>query len=274
LTRLPLSRSGRTALEVATRAAEEAGSLLLDQMYRERQLSYKEGRANIVTEADMAAEKEIIGLLQHEYPDHNILSEESPRIANGSQYTWVIDPMDGTNNYAYGIPHFSVALALVGDEEVLLGVTYDPVRKEVFAADRGGVARLNGQPIAVAERTSVEHAFIGCDMGYEPEAGARVLDIVRATWPRMAGLRVMGSAVLGLAYVACGRLDGYIHPSLYPWDLAGGILLVQEAGGVVTGWEGEPVGISSKRVVAGSKAIQPQLLGLVRGEYQPGLESA
>ncbi|RLC94387.1 MAG: inositol monophosphatase, partial [Chloroflexi bacterium] len=129
-------------------------------------------------------------------------------------------------------------------------------------------------PIAVAERTSVEHAFIGCDMGYEPEAGARVLDIVRATWPRMAGLRVMGSAVLGLAYVACGRLDGYIHPSLYPWDLAGGILLVQEAGGVVTGWEGEPVGISSKRVVAGSKAIQPQLLGLVRGEYQPGLESA
>lgn len=270
--RLPLSRSGKTALEVGTGAAQEAGSLLLQHVHGERQLSYKEGRSNIVTEVDILAEKKIIGLIQSEYPDHNILSEESPGIANGSRFTWVIDPMDGTNNYAYGIPHYSVGLALVSGEDILLGLTYDPVRKELFTAQKEGGSWLNGQPVRVSQRTSVGSAFIGSDMGYDPDAGAMILDTVRATWPRMAGLRIMGSAVLGLAYVACGRLDGYVHPSLYPWDLAGGILLVHEAGGEITDWEGEPANMSNKQVVAGNRAIHRGLLGLLTGEFQIGLE--
>ena len=270
--RLPLSRSGRGALEVASQAAEEAGSLLLEHMHGERQLSYKEGRANIVTEVDVLVEKKVIALLRSEYPDHNILSEESPAVANDSRYTWVVDPLDGTNNYVYGIPVFSVAIALMSQEEVLLGLTYDPVREELFVARKGGGAALNGRPISVSRRDSMERAFIGCDLGYDREAGARMLDTIRAIWPRMAGLRIMGSAVLGLAYVACGRFDLYLHRYLYPWDMASGILLVREAGGEITDWAGKPVSAFGQQIIAGNKALHRQMLALVSREVQLGLE--
>jgi len=272
LVRLPLSRSGRTALEVASQAAEEAGSLLLEHMHGERQLSYKEGRANIVTEVDVLVEKKVIGLLRSEYPDHNILSEESPAVTNDSRYTWVVDPLDGTNNYVYGIPVFSVAIALMSQEEVLLGLTYDPVRKELFVARKGGGAALNGRPISVSRRDSMERAFIGCDLGYDREAGARMLDTIRVIWPRMAGLRIMGSAVLGLAYVACGRFDLYLHRYLYPWDMASGILLVREAGGEITDWAGKPVSAFGQQIIAGNKALHRQMLALASREVQLGLE--
>ena len=263
MVRLPLSRSGRTALEVASQAAEEAGSLLLEHMHGERQLSYKEGRANIVTEVDVLVEKKVIDLLRSEYPDHNILSEESPAVTNDSRYTWVVDPLDGTNNYVYGIPVFSVAIALMSQDDVLLGLTYDPVREELFVARKGGGASLNGRPISVSQRDSMERAFIGCDLGYDREAGARMLDTIRAIWPRMAGLRIMGSAVLGLAYVACGRFDLYLHRYLYPWDMASGILLIREAGGEVTDWAGKPVSAFGQQIVAGNKALHRQMLSLV-----------
>jgi myo-inositol-1(or 4)-monophosphatase len=272
LVRLPLSRSGRTALEVASQAAEEAGSLLLEHMHGERQLSYKEGRANIVTEVDVLVEKKVIALLRSEYPDHNILSEESPAVTNDSRYTWVVDPLDGTNNYVYGIPVFSVAIALMSQDEVLLGLTYDPVRKELFVARKGGGASLNGRPISVSRRDSMERAFIGCDLGYDREAGARMLDTIRAIWPRMAGLRIMGSAVLGLAYVACGRFDLYLHRYLYPWDMASGILLVGEAGGEITDWAGKPANAFGQQIIAGNKALHRQMLALVSREVQLGLE--
>jgi myo-inositol-1(or 4)-monophosphatase len=272
LIRLPLSRSGRTALQVASQAAEEAGSLLLEHMHGERQLSYKEGRANIVTEVDVLVEKRVIDLLRSEYPDHNILSEESPAVTNDSRYTWVVDPLDGTNNYVYGIPVFSVAIALMSQDEVLLGLTYDPVRKELFVAQKGGGASLNGQPISVSRRDSMERAFIGYDLGYDREAGAQMLDTVRAIWPRMTGLRIIGSAVLGLAYVACGRFDLYLHRYLYPWDMAGGILLVREAGGEITDWAGKPVSVFGQQVIAGNKALHRQMLVLASREAQLRLE--
>ena len=272
MVRLPLSRSGRTALEVASQAAEEAGHLLLEHMSGERQLSYKEGRANIVTEVDVLVEKKVIDLLRSEYPDHNILSEESPAVTNDSRYTWVVDPLDGTNNYVYGIPVFSVAIALMSKDDVLLGLTYDPVRKELFVARKGGGASLNGRPISVSRRDSMERAFIGCDLGYDWEAGARMLDTIRAIWPRMAGLRIMGSAVLGLAYVACGRFDLYLHRYLYPWDMASGILLVREAGGEITDWTGKPVSAFGQQIIAGNKALHRQMLALASREVQLGLE--
>ncbi|MBM4463035.1 MAG: inositol monophosphatase [Chloroflexi bacterium] len=270
--RLPLSRSGRTALEVASQAADEAGSLLIEHMHGERQLSYKEGRANIVTEVDVLVEKKIIGLLQNEFPEHNILSEESPAVKNDSHYTWVVDPLDGTNNYAYGIPVFTVAIALMSQEEVLLGLTYDPVRRELFVAQKGSGASLNGRPISVSRRDSMERAFIGYDLGYDREAGAQMLDTIRAIWPRMAGLRILGSAVLGLAYVACGRFDLYLHRYLYPWDMASGILLVREAGGEITDWAGKPVSAFDRQIIAGNKALHGQMLALTSREAQLGLE--
>jgi len=274
LDRLSLSRSGRTALEVASQAAEEAGSLLVEHAHEERELKYKEGRANIVTDVDVLVENRIIALLQSEYPDYNVLSEESAAITNDSAYTWVIDPLDGTNNYVHGIPFYSVAIALTNSYEVLLGLTYDPWRKELFVAQKGAGAWLNDQPISVSERTSMEGSFIGCDMGYDAEAGAAILEGFRNSWPQMCGIRIMGSAVLGLAYVACGRLDLYMHPYLYPWDVASGILLVKEAGGKVTDWEGEPASMYDRQIIAGNETVHHQFMKLMKAQFQLGLKWA
>jgi len=268
---LPQSRSGQHAVEVASKAAEAAGNLLIEHVDEERELKYKEGRANIVTDVDVLVEKQIITILQSEYPDYNILSEETAAITNDSEYTWVIDPLDGTNNYVHGIPFYSVAIALTNSYEVLLGLTYDPWRKELFVAQKGAGAWLNGQQIAVSERTALEGSFIGCDMGYDPEDGAGMLEGFRNSWPQMCGLRIMGSAVLGLSYVACGRLDLYIHPHLYPWDVTGGLLLVKEAGGKITDWEGEPATIYGKQIVAGNETVHHQFMRLMKTEFQLGL---
>lgn len=271
---LPISRSGRNALEVASQAAEEAGEIFMEHVNEERELKYKEGRANIVTDVDVLAENRIIALVQNEYPGHNILSEETSAITNDSEYTWVIDPLDGTNNYVHGIPFCCVAIALMDSSDVLQGVIYDPWRRELFAAQKGGRAWLNGEPISVSERTSLEGSFVGCDMGYDAQAGAGILDGVRDYWSQMGGVRIMGSAALGLAYVACGRLDLYVHAHLYPWDLASGILLIREAGGKITNWQDLGATTYDRQILAGNEKLHHQFLKLMRGELKFGLRVA
>lgn len=262
--RLPLSRGGRSALEVAVEAAVAAGRLLLQHYSWEKKIEYKAGRANIVTDVDLLADKAILEALQAEYPDHNILSEESAETARGSSYTWIIDPIDGTNNYTFGIPLFCVTLALAHDGEVLLGVTYDPLREELFYAIEGMGAFLNGNPISASRRASVKASLIGCDLGYISEAGRQMIDIIRGLWPDLHGFRVMGSAALGLAYVACGRLDLYVHPWLYPWDIAGGILMVNESGGKITDWKDQPATIHSQRIIASNHLAHQEFLRLAQ----------
>jgi len=258
------AKSGRGAFEVASQAVREAGSIIMAHFHGEKRISYKEGRSNIVTDVDLLAEEKIKALLQEEYPDFGIMTEESEDIAGNSAYTWIVDPIDGTRNYAYGIPHFCVALALAQCEELLLGIAYDPVRDELFRAEKGQGAFLNDSPISVSAKTSLQESLIGFDMGYDAEIGQEILGVASALWPGVVSVRVMGSAALGLAYAACGRLDLYIHLSLYPWDLASGILLVREAGGVVTELDGQPVSIHSKSVIATNKAIHDDFMKRVR----------
>ncbi|MCX5999742.1 MAG: inositol monophosphatase family protein, partial [Chloroflexi bacterium] len=233
---------------------------------------YKEGRANIVTDVDVLAEKQIITLLRSEYPDHNILSEESAAVSNDSEYTWVIDPLDGTNNYVHDVPFFSVSIALMEGEEVILGLVYDPWMKELFMAQKEGGAWLNGQPISVSERTTIEGAFVGSDMGYNADAGKRMLEGIKTYWSQICGLRIMGSAVLGLAYVACGRLDIYVHAYLYPWDTASGIILVNEAGGKITNWDSRPATTYDRQILAGNRGLHQQFIRLMKGESPFGFK--
>lgn len=270
MTRLPSSQSRQSALEVATQTVIEAGDLLLQHFQKPKQIERKEGRANIVTDVDLLSEKRMITLLQREYPDFNILSEESATTATDSPYTWIIDPLDGTNNYVFGVPFFSVCLALASGEDVLLGLIYDPIRKELFRAEKGGGALLNDRPIWVSSRTSVKASFIGCDLGYDAEQGRRPLEMILALWPGIHGLRIIGSSALGLAYVASGRLDLYIHPSLYPWDLAGGILLIREAGGKVTDWQGKPATIRSKQLIGANEAVYQEFVRLMSQSLKVG----
>jgi len=261
---LPPGKSGRGACEVAIQAVKEAGNVIMAHFPGEKRISYKEGRSNIVTDVDILSEEKITTLLQYEYPDFSIMTEESADIAGDSPYTWIIDPIDGTRNYAYGIPHFCVALALARDDELILGIVYDPVRGELFRAEKGNGAFLNDSPISVSTKTSLKESLIGFDLGYDADIGQEILGMASALWPEVVSVRVMGSAALALAYTACSRLDLYIHLYLYPWDLASGMLLIEEAGGMVTGLDGQRADIHSSTVIATNREIHQDFMKRIR----------
>ena len=263
MTALPESGSGRPALDVAIAAAREAGEILKAHFRQDRQVRYK-GRANIVTDVDLRADQSLKSLLHAEFPDHGILSEESEAEAGASEYTWVLDPLDGTNNFTFGIPFFSTVIALTRGDDVLLGIVYDPLRDELFSAVKGQRASLNDRRISVTRKAKVQEALIGLDLGYVDEKGKRLLEFIAGLWPDMYAFRIMGSAALGMAYVACGRLDLYFHLLLYPWELACGKLLVTEAGGVATDWEGQPLGIGDSSVIASNRAIHADFLRILQ----------
>lgn len=260
---VPASRSGRTALDVAVQAAKEAGNVLKSHFHHKLEIKRK-GRGNTVTDVDFLSDKVLTEILTGEYPRFNLVSEESSGISHDAPYTWVIDPLDGTNNYSYGIPFFCLNVALLSGNEPVLGITYDPLRDELFQAEKGKGAFLNGSPIAVATRKDMETAFISFDLGYKEESGRQGVQVALNLWPGVHSLRVMGSGALSIAYVACGRVDLYFHRALYPWDVLSGALLVAEAGGKVTDWAGEPIDIHSHDVIAGSAAMYQQFVAKAR----------
>jgi myo-inositol-1(or 4)-monophosphatase len=261
---LPLSRSGRTPLEVARRCAQEAARIVLDGLGKAQEVRAK-GRGNLVTAADLASERAIHAILRAEYPDHSILSEETASTARGEGWMWVVDPLDGTRNYLSAIPMFCINIALCHGEEPLLALTFEPVRGEEFLALAGAGAFLNDRPIRASSKESVMASVLAVDMGYDDERAARALSLVGELWPGMQSLRVIGSAALGLAYAACGRFDLFVHHMLYPWDIAAGILLVREAGGAVTDRDGGPIGIRSEGVIAGAPGAHADFLRLASG---------
>ncbi len=251
---LPESAHGKTPLTVATYAAREAGKILIQRLGKSNRTTVK-GKRNLVTEAEYHKEKKVMSILAEEYPGHGILSEESGGSGEDSEYIWIIDPLDGTNNYHFGIPYFCVNIALARRGDIVLGITYDPIRDELFHAVKGGGARLNRKKIRVSSVISLGDASVGVDLGYNPEQSDNMLAIAVKLWPRVHCLRLLGSASLGLAYVACGRLSLYFHRSLYPWDIASGLLLVREAGGEVLNGSKNPAGIKDRALAASSRAL-------------------
>jgi len=264
MTSVPLSRSGKEAAVVAAEAARRAGEVLKTHFREERQVEVK-GRSNIVTDADLRAESVLKSFLQSEYPDHGIISEESEPVEGPSGFTWLLDPLDGTNNYSFGIPLFATIVALKSGDDTIVGVTYDPLRDELFAARKDGGTTLNGRPTRVSTKTTVAESFIGLDLGYAEEKAKRLLELITSLWPRMYAYRILGSAGLGMAYAACGRLDAFCHPLLYPWEIACSELLVTEAGGAVSDWEGKPVITGESSIIAANQAVHADFLKLLRG---------
>jgi fructose-1,6-bisphosphatase/inositol monophosphatase family enzyme len=272
---------------VARRCAEEGGRLALERFRKPQEVSVK-GRGNLVTATDVDIERLIQSTLGREYPQHAVLSEEtsgerdtrqetrdraavlrvpSPVSRLGSGWTWVVDPLDGTRNYVSGIPFFCVNVALCHRGEPVVAVTHDPVHGETFWAEKGGGARLSGgqapgsdQPCRVSDKPSLQASVLGFDMGYNDQRAAHMLALLSELWPGMQSVRIPGSAALGLAYAACGRYDLFVHHYLFPWDLAAGILLVREAGGVITDRDGSPIRIESEGVVAGGSAVHADFL--------------
>ena len=251
---IPRSASRLAALEVAVEAARRAGGLLIERYHSEKSISYK-GRADMVTDVDLAAEGKILALLREEYPDFGILSEESPAESGESGFTWIVDPLDGTRNYALQVPHFCVMVALAHGNEPVIGVTYDPLREEIFTAETGKGAFMNGMAVEATRHSSLEECVLAFEMGYIDDMAAKALKLVGGLWPNMQAVRVMGSAGLGLAYAACGRVDLFFHHKLSPWDIAAGIILTREAGGLVVDRYGGSRCLEDGSVIASSPHI-------------------
>jgi myo-inositol-1(or 4)-monophosphatase len=231
-------------LETAVDIAREAGGLLAK--YFEGHVPFElKGEFDLVTEADRASEKLVVARLCSHYPSHGIVAEEGGGVAGTSEYRWYVDPLDGTTNFAHSFPMFNVTLALERAGEVICGVVYDPVRQEMFTAERGGGAFLNGRPIHVARAERLADSL--ASTGFPSRKRSHNVNIHFYYQLAMAshGVRRTGSAALDLAYVAAGRLDFFWEFGLKPWDQAAGNLLVEEAGGKVTDMRGGPISITA-----------------------------
>jgi fructose-1,6-bisphosphatase/inositol monophosphatase family enzyme len=253
------------ALEVAVAAAKDAGAIVRAAFRAPHDVTVK-GRGNLVTETDFQSERFLHETFRREFPAHAIMSEETASDTPLAGWVWVIDPLDGTKNFASGLPYFCVNIALCYDGRPLVGVTYDPNQDECFAAELGKGAFVNGQPIHASAKDTVEQSVISVDIGYDNERGRSLLQMVNRLFPRMQGLRIQGSAALGLAYAACGRFDLFVHRYLFPWDIAAGILLVEEAGGIITDESGMPADATSQTALAGGKLVHQDFIEWQRQE--------
>jgi myo-inositol-1(or 4)-monophosphatase len=252
-------------LNFAIQTARDAGSILADRMGRALQVSNK-GDIDLVTEADLASEKLIIERIKTHYPRHAILAEESgategiKNVTGQTDWRWIVDPLDGTTNYAHGYPCFCVSIALEREGSIELGVIYDPVRDEVFAAERGQGATLNDRSIHVSAVDDLNAAMLCTGFPYNVrERPDFARDFVNFTMNAQA-VRRDGSAALDLAYLACGRFDGFWEDGLNAWDIAAGVILIEEAGGRTTDFAGAPLDIYTPRVLASNGLIHEKMM--------------
>lgn len=255
--------SASERLQVAEKAAREAGKVLMERFPKERIVEHK-GKIDLLTDADTAAEEAVLGVLRGRFPDHAFLAEESG--ASGeSKFRWIIDPLDGTTNYAHSVPQFAVSIAYENEGRVDVGVIYDPVRDELFSATRGGGAFKNGEPISVSRTEEPSEALICTGFPYwihQEYEGP--LALFEAFLRRARGVRRFGAAAIDLAWIACGRFDGFFELGLKPWDVAAGALLIEEAGGRVTNLDGSPLDLGGGRILAAPPILHGALLELAR----------
>jgi myo-inositol-1(or 4)-monophosphatase len=252
--------------DFAVDLAKEAGQVLMDHLERRLTVESKSSEIDLVTEADLASEKLIVEAIRQQYPEHSILSEEGLGQEQTGEFLWLVDPLDGTTNYAHGYPVFCVSIALQREGETILGVTYDPVRDELFWAEKDREAYCNGRRLSVSGTDSLRRSLLATGFFY---TRASIEDNNLAEFgrimPQVQGVRRAGSAALDMAYVADGRLDGYWEFHLSPWDWAVGDLLVREAGGRTSDVSGQPWRLRSNNIVATNGLLHEELLAALKG---------
>jgi myo-inositol-1(or 4)-monophosphatase len=252
---------------VAVAAAQQAGKLIADAYRTDFRVDYKQGATtNLVTEVDRRSEAAIVEALGKAFPDHRILAEEGGEgSAKESPCRWIVDPLDGTTNFAHGFPAFCVSIGLEMEGRVVLGVVYDPLRQELFEAEAGQGALLNGERIRVSQAATLEQALLVTGFAYDQEGRRSNLEHFSRFALRAQGIRRTGSAAMDLCYVASGRIDGFWELKLFPWDVAAGSLIVTEAGGLVTDFAGTPFSIYSDKILASNGLVHQAMIEVLAG---------
>jgi len=250
-------------LAVAREAAKAAGEIL-SRMLGNAHHIVKKGVIDLVTEVDLAAEKIILEIVSRNFPEDNILSEEAGKRDESSNRTWLIDPLDGTTNFAHRFPFFAVSIALEIENEVVLGIVYNPYMNEFFEASKGKGAYLNDEPLRVSATFSLQESLLTTGFPYDVhERPEKIMGLLEKMTVRAQGIRRLGSAALDLCYVAAGRLDGFWEESLNPWDTGAGDIVVREAGGRLTTFLGGPYHPYLKSVVASNGLIHDEMIRVI-----------
>lgn len=256
-------------INIAIEAARAAGNTIIRAMQRMDTVKIAEKRPNdYVTEVDKKVEAEIISTIKKAYPTHSILGEEGGTIeGEGNDYLWTIDPIDGTRNFIHGFPHFAVSIAVLHKNRVEHGLIYDPLRQEMFIASRGKGAFLNDRRIRVSTCKTLKESLLGTGFAYRHLANPKNTGpskILHHVMPLCGDIRRAGAATLDLAYVACGRLDGFWEFGLQLWDYAAGVLLVKEAGGIISDPDGSEEYMKNGNIIAANPAVMRQLLKVIK----------
>lgn len=254
-------------LNIAINAALRAGKIITRQYEQLDKLTiFEKGLNDLVTMVDKAAEEAIIETIYKAYPNHSILGEESGQHP-GNEFTWVIDPLDGTMNYVHGFPQFAVSIGIKMKDHLEHAVIYDPLSQDLYTASKGRGAHLNNRRIRVSERNDLKGALVGSAFPYHDRDstphGVPHLEILQEIFTRGSDVRRIGSAALNLAYVASGKLDGFWESDLKQWDIAAGVLLVREAGGFVSDFKGENGFLESGNIIAGTRKVHAELLQII-----------
>ena len=245
---------------IACEAAHHAGTILKNQYGKQKEILYK-SRIDLVTDVDIKSEKAILTLIKSRYPGHDIITEESNPELQDSDFRWIIDPLDGTVNYAHNYPFIAVSIALEINGVTEIGIVYNPIMDEFFTAQKGNGAFLNNRPLSVSETDELGKSFLATGFPYDiRENPYNNLAHFNHLIKRAQALRRDGSAALNLCHTAMGRFDGYWELTIAPWDIAAGALITQEAGGTVTNLRGEPLSIYDRQIVATNGKIHTQLV--------------
>lgn len=253
--------------EVLLLATKEAGAIIQQYFQGSFQVDNKEGINNLVTEVDNHSEKRIIEIIKEHFPDHSIISEEVGELIQDSPYQWIIDPIDGTVNFAHGIPLCCVSIGLKFGDDLLLGTVYNPMMNELFFAEKGKGAYLNNRKISVSQKTDFRKACLVTGFPYKwPNSTEHPIRVFERFILEGLPVRRLGSAAIDLCWVACGRFDGFWEYNLSSWDVAAGYLIVQEAGGVITNFDGEPYSVFDKQTLATNGHIHENMLQLIKNK--------
>lgn len=251
--------------DVLMLAAREAGAIIKQYFQGDFNVDNKDTINNLVTEVDTKAEAKIISVIKETFPEHSIISEEVGELLQKSEYKWIIDPIDGTVNFAHGIPICCVSIGLLHHDEMLMGAVYNPMMNELFFAEKGKGAYLNDKPIKVSEKSDFRKAFLVTGFPYKwPKTNEHPIKVFERIILEGLPVRRLGSAAIDLCWVACGRFDGFWEYNLNPWDVSAGYLIVLEAGGRVTDFSGSDCTVFDKETLATNSLIHNSLLDAIK----------